>query len=134
MAHGNKRVARGGGVTGDREGYWRDQVARWSGTGLSVRAYCEARGLSVERFYWWRRELARRDCPRPAGGRRKSVARAKGMRDGAVWFAEVKLERAGASGAGALEVVAGGRTIRVYPGFDAGTLGALVTALEGLGC
>src|SRR5262245_49848001 len=47
--------------SGEREGFWREQVQRQVASGLSVRRFCEQRGLSEASFYAWRRTLARRD-------------------------------------------------------------------------
>jgi hypothetical protein len=41
---------------------WRRQVAAQAAGGLSIRAFCRARGLSEQNFHWWRRELRRRDA------------------------------------------------------------------------
>ena len=45
---------------------WRRHVQAQGRGGLSVRAYCTARGLREYSFYGWRRELARRDAAKPA--------------------------------------------------------------------
>lgn len=47
-----------------KEQFWREVVAAWHRSGLSVRAFCAERGLAEPSFYGWRRELARRaqDC------------------------------------------------------------------------
>src|SRR5438270_13799900 len=46
-------------ATSDRgsESYWRQVLARWRRSGLSVRAFCRAEGVNEPRFYWWRRKL-----------------------------------------------------------------------------
>ena len=62
-----------------REPYWRQVLARWKRSGLSVRAFCGAEGLNPMTFYWWRRELGRRDQPTarlPPGARPRREARA----------------------------------------------------------
>ena len=46
---------------GKKESKWRRHVVGQVTGGLPVRAYCRAQGLSENRFYWWRRELQRRD-------------------------------------------------------------------------
>jgi hypothetical protein len=51
-----KRVRDGG-----KEQYWRQVLARWRSSGLSMRAYCELHRISQPSFYWWRREVSRRD-------------------------------------------------------------------------
>lgn len=44
-----------------RERRWRERVARWQASGLSVRAFCLQRGLTDPTFYYWKRELRARD-------------------------------------------------------------------------
>jgi hypothetical protein len=52
---------------GKKEAMWRRHVRGQSSECLSVRAYCAAHGLREYSFYWWRRELSRRDAePSPA--------------------------------------------------------------------
>jgi transposase-like protein len=41
---------------------WRERVARWSTSGLSVRAFCRQHGLVEASFYSWKRELRSRDA------------------------------------------------------------------------
>ena len=50
-----------------KEQHWRRQVAGWRRSGDSVRAYCQAHGLSEQSFYQWRRVLAQRDAHAVAG-------------------------------------------------------------------
>ncbi len=47
------------GVT--KEAFWRRMVQAQSDSGLSIRAWCRDQGLKDTTFYWWRRELIRRD-------------------------------------------------------------------------
>ena len=49
-----------------KEAMWRRHVRGQASGGLSVRAYCSAQGLQECSFYWWRRELARREAEHPA--------------------------------------------------------------------
>ena len=44
-----------------RDRFWREVLARYGASGLSVRAFCVQAGLSEPSFYAWRRTLARRD-------------------------------------------------------------------------
>jgi len=44
-----------------REHMWRETVAAWRASGLSVRPYCQQHGVREASFYYWRRELQRRD-------------------------------------------------------------------------
>lgn len=45
----------------ERETFWRDVLARFRGSGLSVRAFCRQEKLAETAFYFWRRTLAERD-------------------------------------------------------------------------
>ena len=46
----------------DLERQWRERVARWTASGLSVRAFCRQHGLIETSFYFWKRELRARDA------------------------------------------------------------------------
>ena len=45
----------------EREREWRERVARWATSGLSVRAFCRQYGLIETSFSYWKRELRARD-------------------------------------------------------------------------
>jgi transposase-like protein len=103
---------------------WREHVEACAASGLSGAAYCRRHGLHRKSFYRWRRifsqpaEEARSGCV-PDGDAGRPL------------FAEVRLPDTGSTG---IEVcVAGGRLVRVAPGFDAATLCRVVSALEGMG-
>jgi len=49
----------------DRERRWRETFERFARSGLNVRAFCRQESLPESAFYFWRRELARRDDERP---------------------------------------------------------------------
>ena len=40
-----------------KERYWRQQLARWQKSGLSIRSFCREQKISETSFYAWRREL-----------------------------------------------------------------------------
>ena len=44
------------------ERQWRERVARWATSGLSVRAFCRQHGLIETSFSYWKRELRARDA------------------------------------------------------------------------
>ena len=46
---------------GEREQRWRDVVARFAASGLSVRAFCQRERVPESAFYAWRRTLQQRD-------------------------------------------------------------------------
>jgi hypothetical protein len=110
MAHGRARDER-------KERQWQRWIGEWQASGLSGRAFCQRRGLTVARFYAWRRVLQRRAAEK-------------------VTFVPVQVvSDAVPTQASALEVVlADGRTVRVAPGFDAATLRQLLAVLEGRAC
>lgn len=121
-----------------KERFWRDMVGRWRQSGVTIRDFCDAHGLSEPSFYGWRRELAKRDeqaRERPA--RRKSSGHAESTNgsshrdphaNGLPAF--VPLQVMPAEPASVLEVVVGaGHVVRVPPGFDAATLRSLLAVL-----
>src|SRR5581483_8055480 len=102
MAHGRARDE-------EKERQWRHWIGEWQASGLSVRAFCQRRGLTVASFYNWRRVLQRRAAAEPPT------------------FVPVQVVAdAVPTQASALEVVlADGRSVRVAPGFDAAKRTAL---------
>jgi len=48
-----------------KEAFWRRMMARQPSSGMSVRAWCRKHSVRESSFYWWRRQLARRDAPAP---------------------------------------------------------------------
>lgn len=121
-----------------KERFWREMVQRWQRSGVTIRDFCDAHGLSEPSFYGWRREIAKRDeqaSERPA--RRKSSGRAESANgssrrdqyaNGLPAF--VPLQVMPAEPASVLEVVVGaGHVVRVAPGFDAPTLRSLLAVL-----
>lgn len=54
---------------------WRDQMAKWRTSGLSVRAFCEQRRLSEACFYYWKRELRARDAAASPVGEKSSLGK-----------------------------------------------------------
>lgn len=50
----------------DREQFWRETIAAFAASGLSVRAFCRRHGLHEKRFYTWRRNLGLSPVARPA--------------------------------------------------------------------
>jgi len=100
-----------------KEQQWQRRIERWRASGLSVRAFCARHGLATASFYHWRRMLQRRAAGEPAFVPVQVVADAVPTQPSA------------------LEVVlAGGRTVRVAPGFDVATLCQLLSVLEGRPC
>jgi transposase len=133
-----------------KEQHWRRQVAGWRRSGDSVRAYCQAHGLSEQSFYQWRRVLAQRDAHAAAGAPDAGAERAASagarltpgrirVTDGTAAtgatspFVPVRLVPEAPSSA--VEVVLrGGRVLRVADGFSVQALCQVVAALEELPC
>jgi hypothetical protein len=137
MARGQRDAA--------KERLWRRHLAAWRRSGQSIRAYCQAAGLSEPSFYAWRRVLAERQrcgvARRQQSADRDGADRAAASQVGhrtanavaASAFVPVRVVDDGT--AVTLEVVLrGGRVVRVPPGFAAQTLRAVVAALEDLPC
>ena len=117
---------RGPGRQARNRARWRRHVAAQADSGLSAAAYCRRHGLNPKCFYRWRRILAqgKRDTP---GAGAPDVNAAQPL------FAEVRVSQAPPASSGVEVCIAGGRVIRVAPGFDAPTLCRVVSALEGNG-
>ena len=105
-----------GGVFGDREQFWRDHVAGWKSSGLSLRLYSEEHGLKAGTLGSWNSRLkARAADARIIGRTRGDVSGGPCCRtDGGV--PEPRDDR--------IELaLPGGCVVRVGRGFDAATLG-----------
>jgi hypothetical protein len=59
MTPGKPRDAR-------KECQWRQWIAAWQASGLSVRVFCARHRLAEPSSYAWRKELTRRDAAAPA--------------------------------------------------------------------
>ncbi len=54
-------MTKGGARDLGKEAVWRRRLSRHAASGQSVRAWCCKHGVTEAAFYWWRRELVRRD-------------------------------------------------------------------------
>ncbi len=95
---------------------WRRMVRGHARSGLSIRAYCAQYGVREPAFYWWRRELARRDADKP----QSRVAA----------FVPVVVEAAADRVEGVTIELRGGRVLRL-PTMSAAQIAELVRAIEG---
>jgi hypothetical protein len=43
----------------NRAEFWREHIERWSRSHRSQRLYCQANGLALSTFQWWRRVLSK---------------------------------------------------------------------------
>ena len=53
-----------------KEAAWRRRLRQQAKSGQSVRTWCRKHRVTESAFYWWRRELARRDTEQKPSGRR----------------------------------------------------------------
>lgn len=60
----------------EKEAAWRRRLREQGKSGQSVRAWCRRHGVRETAFYWWRKELARRDAERLASGQGDTRKRA----------------------------------------------------------
>lgn len=134
-----------------KERFWRRAIRRRERSGLSVRAFCEQEGLAESAFYFWRREVQKRDAeqavarpPKPAGSR-KATNRSKELlgskRRVRPAFAAVTVaspqgaDRHGVEDLHAIEIVLrNSLRVRVARGFDAQTLRDVLAVLEDRPC
>jgi transposase-like protein len=95
-----------------KEAFWRRVVGRQGESGETVRGFCRKKGLRESAFYFWRRELARREAAPPA-------------------FLPVQVTEEAAAG-GRIEIVlSGGRQVHVAGPVDREALAAVLAVLEG---
>ena len=123
----------------DKEKKWRRLLRRWRQSGLSGRDFCAAERVSEPSFYFWRREIARRDQHKGAQRKRPSgrIGTWPRQRQSAGAKSPAFLELAIAAGGAAspaIEVVVGERVLRVRPGVDVELLRQLLRLLEEPSC
>ena len=97
----------------EKEIYWREVIARWQASGLSMAGFCRQEGVPDKKFFWWKRRIEKRDS--------KDAAATE-------VFVPVRIkERSTVSSDGLIELVApGGFVFRICAGFDKATLSSLL--------
>ena len=115
-----------------KEQHWRHHLTAWRRSGLTVRAYCRAQGLSEPSFYAWRRTLLERRHTHPAD--RTADPTHPSPTAAASAFLPVRLVDPLAVTPPVEVVLRGGRLLRVTPGFSPATVRELVAVLEDLPC
>jgi transposase len=97
----------------EKETFWRTTIQEAEASGLSIKAFCQDRGLKDNLFYAWRRTLKQRN-ESPSGD---------------PGFVELIDSEAGPHGSG-VEIRVGDQvSIRIWHGFDEQTLKTALAAL-----
>ena len=112
------------GHLGDREQFWRDHVAGWKSSGLSLRLYSEEHGLKAGTLGYWNSRLKAQaaDALTSSAGPEATFL-AVHVDEPAVNVPEPQDDR--------IELVLkGGSILRVGRGFDAVTLNRLIDVVE----
>ena len=115
-----------GGHLGDREHFWRDHVAGWKSSGLSLRLYSEQHGLKAGTLGYWNSRLkaqAADALTSSAGPEAAATFLAVHVAEPAVSVPEPRDE-------GVELVLPGGYVVRIGRGFDAVTLDRLLDVVE----
>jgi transposase-like protein len=113
-------MAKGKGRSKSKEAFWRRLVGRHERSGLSIREFCREHGQRETAFYFWRRELARREAVRPAPATFLPV--------------QVAAEDATPAG-GRIEIVlTGGPRVHVVAPVDRQALADVLAVLEARAC
>ena len=115
-----------GGHLGDREHFWRDHVAGWKSSGLSLRLYSDEHGLKAGTLGYWNSRLkaqAADALTSSAGPEARATFLGVHVADPAVSVPEPRNE-------GVELVLPGGYVVRIGRGFDAMTLGRLLDVVE----
>lgn len=107
------------GAYSQNETAWRDRLRQHADSGQSVRAWCRKHRVSEAAFYWWRRELARRD-----------------EKTQAAWFVPVQVtDNPAQDGDPQIEIVlADGRCVRITGRVNREALTEVLNVLERRAC
>ena len=105
----------------DKAAFWRGAVADFAASGLSVRAFCLARGPTERKFHTWRKNLGLSPVSRPAASPPDGPPRT---------FVPVRV----VADASAEVSLPGGVTVRVPVSADPSHVARLVAALRGATC
>jgi hypothetical protein len=102
-----------------RERTWRRHIAEQRASGLTIRAYCDARQIRETAFYFWRTEIAKRD--REAASEPKAAAA----------FVPVAVVANSSPASSAIDIrLASGHHLRVRAGCDCRLLAEVVAVLQ----
>jgi transposase len=114
-------MADGGGCE-DREHFWRDHIASWKSSGLSLRLYSEEHGLKAGTLSYWSSRLKAQsaEAPAPTSGPEATFLAVRVAEPAMPEPRDDRIELA----------LRGGCVVRVSRGFDAATLERLLDVVE----
>lgn len=111
----------------EKERYWRKVIGEAARGGVSIRRFCQQRRLKQSQFYWWQRELEKRQQARilasQGGGKAGKEAKP-------ATFALVSEDEREVGSAGIELVLRDGRRLRIGKGVDEETLRTVMGVLE----
>jgi len=120
-----------------KEQAWRDTFTEQARSGLKVAEFCRERGITTSVFYFWRKEIARRDAERNSTPSFIETSIAKSAMD----FAEVEVTKPKLStdsiqqnATPILIHLAHDCRVEVPAGFDAQSLREIIRVLRGEPC
>lgn len=118
MAKGKRRDKR-------KEAYWQHKLEQHSQSGLSIRAFCRKHGFTETAFYFWRREIARRQDERQPKPRRRRAL-----------FVPIRVaaEARPTTGGEIAIALADGRRVHLTPPVDRQALSDILAVLEARAC
>ena len=120
------------------EQLWRERIAQREQNGLSVRKFCQQVGCQETTYYFWRRELKKRDraARTPPTVRAESTGSNKPESSTRTQPLPVFLPaRVELSSQATIEIVlADGMTVRIPDDFNERTLDSVLTVLERRAC
>lgn len=96
----------------DRKEQWRERIRDYRDSGLTMRAWCAARGFTFNQLKYWLRKLSSEPQNQTT----------------TTWVTVVPTAKP-SSTAATLVVRVGGASIDIHPGFDPSLLGEVVQAL-----
>lgn len=116
-----------------KEASWRKLTAAQRHSGRTVREYCQANGLAESSFWFWKRELARRDAEKPdrrPGGQCLERRKARERIPRVPALVPVTIGPAVSATAPIEVLFSGGVSVRVAAGCDETMLRMVLSALE----
>jgi hypothetical protein len=111
----------------EKERHWRKVIGEAARSGVSIRRFCQQRRLKESQFYWWQRELKKRQQARTLASQSRSKA---GKEAKQATFALVSEDGSEVGSAGIELVLRDGRRLRIGKGVDEDTLRTVVGVLE----